>query len=155
MHSKMQFFFCRTKIPFLGKKIKIISLSWNFVPRPIRICRIQCWYLFFLFLTWSNPFCANMLQKIKIVTSTWKLVSKLIPWWCSVFPFLTGNTLLVKFVPKKQDCQFKLKFGTETNSSIQNSIVAITFSVFDQKISFLGRFGPKNQNYQFKLKLGT
>ena len=35
----------------LVQKIKIISLSWNLVPRFIQICRIQWWCLLFLFYT--------------------------------------------------------------------------------------------------------
>ena len=41
-----------------------------------------------------------------------------------------------KFGPKKQNCQFKLKFGTETNSIMQNAMVMINFSIFDWKCSF-------------------
>ena len=35
----------------LVHKIKIVSLSWNLVPRLIRICGIQCWCSLLLFLT--------------------------------------------------------------------------------------------------------
>ena len=35
-----------------------------------------------------------------------------------------------KFSPKSENCQFKLKFGTKTNSNMQNSIVVFTFSMF-------------------------
>ena len=40
------------KHPFwanLVEKIKIVSLSWNLVPRLVRICRIQWWSSFFCF----------------------------------------------------------------------------------------------------------
>ena len=60
-----------------------------------------------------------------------------------------------KFGPKNQNYQLKLKFGTCTNSDIQNSMVIFTFSVFDRESTFFGKFGPKNQNYQSKLKFGT
>ena len=33
-------------------------------------------------------------------------------------------------------CQFKLKFCTQTNSNMQNSMVMFTFSVFDRKYPF-------------------
>ena len=36
------------------QKLKIISLSWNFVPRLIQICRISWWCLLFLILTGNN-----------------------------------------------------------------------------------------------------
>ena len=36
----------------LVQKLRIISLSWNFVPRQIQICRIPWWYSLFRF--WSG-----------------------------------------------------------------------------------------------------
>ena len=36
-----------------------------------------------------------------------------------------------------RNCQFKLKFGTLTNSTMQNSIGVFTLSVLDQKHPFL------------------
>ena len=50
-----------SKHPFwanLAQKIKIVSLSWNLVTRSIRICRIQWWWFFqlFLFLSRNNLF---------------------------------------------------------------------------------------------------
>ena len=93
----------------LVQKLKIISLSWNFVPRLIQICRI--------------------------------------PWWCSLFLFLTGNTFLGKFGPKNQNCQFELKFCTR--------LMWICRIMFSTGNTFLGKFGPKNQNCQFELKFRT
>ena len=37
------------------------------------------------------------------------------------------NQFLDKFGPKIQNYQFKLKFGTETNWIMQNSVVVFTF----------------------------
>ena len=95
----------------------------------------------FSVLDWKHPFWANLLQKIKIVTLSWNVVPRLIQicrihWWCSYFPFYLGNSFLGKFGPKNQNCQFKLKFGTSTNSNMQNSVVVFTFSVLDQKQPF-------------------
>ena len=39
-------------------------------------------------------------------------------------------------VQKNQNYQFKLKFGTYTNSNLQNSMVMFTFLSFDQKYFF-------------------
>ena len=64
------------KYPFwanLVQKVKIISWSWNLVPRLIWICRIQWWRSLFLFLIG-----ANLVQKFKIVISRWNLILKLI-----------------------------------------------------------------------------
>ena len=71
------------------------------------------------------------------------------------FCFRWKTHFLSKFGPKNQNFQFKLKFGIQANSNMQNSMVVLTFSVLDRKTHFLGKFGPKNQNYQFKLKFGT
>ena len=46
---------------------------------------------------------------------------------------------------RNQICQFKLKFGTYTNSNTQNSMAVFTFSVFDPKY-LLSKFGPKIQD---------
>ena len=45
-----------------------------------------------------------------------------------------------------ESCQFKLKFGTSTNSNMQNSMVVFTFYV---------NLVQKNENYQFQLKFDT
>ena len=145
------FFVFDWKYPFwanLVQKIKIISLSWNLVPRLIRICRIQWWCSFFCvwsetlfwgkfspksqnyqlklkFVTYTNsnmqnsmmlftffvfewkyPFWANLVQKIKIISLSWKLVPTLIrackiQWWYSLFLFLIGNTLFGQIWSKK------------------------------------------------------
>ena len=51
-----------------------------------------------------------------------------------IFVFSTGTNFLGgKFSPKNQNCQFKLKFGTKTNSYMQNSMMIFAFSVFDHK----------------------
>ena len=41
-----------------------------------------------------------------------------------------------KFFFKMRNGQFKLKFDTQTDSNMPNSMVVITFSVFDQKYLF-------------------
>ena len=60
----------------------------------------------FAFLDVKHPFWANLVQKIKIVSLSWNLVPRLIwicriKWWCSLFPFSTGNTFFcANVVPK-------------------------------------------------------
>ena len=46
----------------LVQKFKIVSLRWNFAPRPVQICRIQCWWPLFLFQT-EIPFWGKFGQK--------------------------------------------------------------------------------------------
>ena len=53
-----------------------------------------------------------------------------IQWLCSHFPISTTNALFCKFGPKNQNCQFILKFGTWTNSNMQNSMAIFKFSAF-------------------------
>ena len=150
------------KYPFRAnffKKMKIISLSWNLLPRLIRKCRIQWWCSFYFILYWkclfgqiwpkktnchfklklcsktnSNmqnsmvilfcffcdrkyPFCVNLVQKSKTASLGWNLVIRLIrihrnQWWCSLFLFLTRNTLFRQICPKIQICLFRVKFDT-------------------------------------------
>ena len=56
--------------------------------------------------------------------------------------FTTGNIIFGQISSKIQNCQFKLKFGTETNSYMYNSMVFI-FSVFHQKYSFCANLVQK------------
>ena len=47
------------------------------------------------------------------------------------FLFSTGNTFMGKFGPKSQNCLFKVKFDTKTNSNMQNLMVVSILSVLD------------------------
>ena len=69
--------------------------------------------------------------------------------------FRRETPFLRKFGPKNQNCQFKLEFGAQTSSNMQNSMALFTFPVLDRKLFGGGKFGPKKQNWQFKLKFGT
>ena len=53
--------------------------------------------------------------------------------------------VLGKFGPKIQNCQFKLKFGTVGYSNLKDSVVQLTFSVFDWKYLF-GQIWSKKSN---------
>ena len=53
------------------------------------------------------------------------------------FCFTLETHFLSKFGPKSQTCQYKLKFGTWTNSNMQNSMMVFTFSVLVWKQTFL------------------
>ena len=61
----------------------------------------------------------------------------------------------MKIWSKNQNCQFKQKFSTLTNSNIQNSMVMIILPVLGWKCLFLGKCCPKTQICQLKLKFGT
>ena len=55
-HVKTVFFFKKLLVVIcfwvnVVQKLKIISLSWNFLPRLIQICRIPWWCSLFLFST--------------------------------------------------------------------------------------------------------
>ena len=60
----------------LVQKLKIISLSWNFVPRLIQICRIPWWCLLFLFSTGHT-----FLGKFAPENQNWQFRTRLI-WIC-------------------------------------------------------------------------
>ena len=53
-----------------------------------------------------------------------------------LFWFQVEIPFLVKFGPKNQIYQFKHKFGTYTNSNMQNLMDLFTFSLFDWKYCF-------------------
>ena len=52
---------------------------------------------------------------------------------CNFSVFDWKYHFLGKFDPKTQNCQFKLEFGSKTNSNMQNSTAIFTFSVFERK----------------------
>ena len=72
----------------------------------------------------------------------------------SFFRFQSKMPSLGKFGETSQNYHLKLKFSTYNNLDMQNSMVMLILSVFNQKYLFL-KFGPKIQNYQFQLKFGT
>ena len=78
----------------------------------------------------------------------WSLVPSKF-WICRIhklftfFQFWEDILFLGKFGPKSQNCQFKLKFGTLTNSNIQSLMVVLTFSVFLVEMLFMGKFDLK------------
>ena len=102
-NSMVQFSFSvlSQKHPFyanLVQKVKIVSLSWNFVLRLIQTCRIQWCCSLSLFLDRKHLFWANLIQNVKIVSSSWIMALRLIrkcriQWFYSLFLFWPGNTL--------------------------------------------------------------
>ena len=122
----------------LVQKLKIISLSWNFVPKLIQICRIPWWCSLFFCFRLEVPFWANLVQKIEIVSLSWNLVPRLIwisriQWWCSLFLFLTRKTFFGQISSKKSKLSVKAEIWyQETNLNKRNSMM-FTFSVFDHK----------------------
>ena len=59
------------------------------------------------------------------------------------FHFLLEILFLVKFGPKYQNRQFKVKFGTKTNLKMQNSMVGFVYSVLGRKRLFLANLVQK------------
>ena len=79
-------------------------------------------------------FWANLVQKIKIVSLSLNSEPSLsqicrIQLWCEIFLFWTRNTLFWKIWSKNSKL-FKLKFGSETNLNMQNSLNALNACVF-------------------------
>ena len=121
--------------------MKMTSLSWNLVPRLIRICRIQWWCSLFLFLIENTYFEQIWLKKLKLS------VQGETPYFNQFkyaefngdvhsFCFWSEIPFLGRFGPKNQNYQFKLKFGTYTNSNMQNSMLMFTFSVLIRNTLF-------------------
>ena len=59
------------------------------------------------------------------------------------FSFRPETPFLGKFGPKNQNCQFNVKFGTLTNSNMQNSMGLFTFSLLDRKHPFWANLAQK------------
>ena len=94
------------------QKIKIVSLSWNPVlwlklaTKPNSNMQISIVVFTCSILDGKDSFLANLVQKIKKNFLRWNLVPTLIrisrfEWWCSLFLFLTGNTLFGQIWSKK------------------------------------------------------
>ena len=69
------------------------------------------------------------------------------------FFFWVEIPFLGKFGPKNHNCHFKLKFGTYTNSNMQNSMVMFIFLVFDRKYPFLANLVEKVKIISWSLNL--
>ena len=129
------------------QKVKIVSLSWNLVPRLIRICRIQWCCSLSLVWTQNTLFRQLCSKKSKFVSLSWNLVPWLIricriQWWCFFLSFGWKYPFLSKFDPKNQNCWYKLKFGTYGD---------VHFFSFQLEVPFLSKFGPKNQSLSWNL----
>ena len=131
-------------------------------------------FTFYIF-GWKYPVWDNVVQKIKIVSLRWNLIPRLIricwiQWCCSLFSFLTGSALLGqiwsklsiftvffvsdqkcpflgKFGPKCQNCQFKAKFATYSNSNMQNLKEVFTFFCFRSETPFFGQIWSKKPKW--------
>ena len=95
----------------LVQKIKIDSLSWNFVPLLIWKCKIQWWYSLLPFSTENTCFWSNLVQKLKIVSLSWYLVPRLIQIcriqkWIYFFCFQPEIPFLDKFGTNNKNYQF-------------------------------------------------
>ena len=143
-----------------AQNIKIVKFCWNLVVNLIRIYRNQWWCS--LFCIWLKiPFLGKFGPKIKIVNLI-KLKFEIqtnsdiqIPWWGKfgqklkiislteylnmqnlmvmlIFPLSTGNTFCVQSWTQNS-ILLKVKFSTQTNSNMQNSMVMFSFSVLDRK----------------------
>ena len=96
--------------------------------------------------------------KIKIVSSNWNLVLRLI-WicriqlWCSFFLFFTANTLFGQIWHQNSKMPVKLKPGTKTDSNMQNSMAMFTFSALDRKYPIWANLTQKVKIVKFSWNL--
>ena len=101
----------------------------------------------FSVLNRKYSFWASLVQKTKLsISAELCRICRIcrIKCWCSLFPEIP---FLGKFGPKIQNCLFKLKPGTETNSNMQNSMELLPFPGLDQKY-------PLWANLIQKIKIG-
>ena len=138
------FFVFEWKYSFWGnlvQKIKILILSWNLVPTLIQTCRIQWWYSFILFLIENTIFGQiwSKKSKLSVEAEIWYLdLFEYAEFNDAVhaFCFWVERPFFGKFGPKSQNYQLKLKFVTETNFNMQNSMMRFSFVVFEWKYPF-------------------
>ena len=105
----------------------------------------------------KHSFWATWAQKIKIVSSSWNLVLRLIQicrtqWLCSLFLFYKFSfwaSLVQNFriVSLSWNWATILVRITEFDGDVH-------FFYIRPKTPFLGKFGSKHQNVQFQLKIG-
>ena len=143
------FFVLDQKNPFwvnLIKKIKIVSLSWNLVPRLIWISGIQWWCSLFLFLTiniflgqiWSKN---SKLFKVKFHTKTNSNMQNLmmvailsvLDWILSVFVLIWS---------KNSKESSKTKFGTYPWVPNRHPPAIKFFEFFPPRTFFFHPFSP-------------
>ena len=117
---------------------KILIVSWNLVPRLIRIYGIQwCGSVFVLERKYS--FWANFVQKFNILFPRGNLVSKLIricrnQWWFLLFPLSTGDTILgANLVPKFKIICLEWNLVPRIRRISRIQCCCLRFSVFDRK----------------------
>ena len=104
------------------------------------------------------PFLGKFGPKSQIISWSWNLVARLIricriQWCCSLFLFLSGNTLFAQIWSKK------IKILTLSWNLVPTLIRTCriqwwcSFFCFWLEIPFLDKFGPKSQYLQFFLFL--
>ena len=96
----------------------------------------------------TYPFWTNSVLKIKIVSLSWNLVTRLFEYVefssdVHFFCFRLEIPFLGKVGQKTQNWQFKLKFFTWNNSNLQNLKVKFTFSISAEN-TILGQIWCKN-----------
>ena len=102
----------------LVQKLKIISLSWNFVPRLIQICRIPWWCSLFLFST-GNIFLGKFGPKNQNFQSELKFCTRLI-WTSRIMQKICGVYFFCFWPEKPSKLSAKLKLGSKTNLNMRN-----------------------------------
>ena len=114
---------------------------------------MQNWVDMFIFSAFGRkyPLWANLIQKIKIISLSWNLVSTLtricrIQWRVHFFHIFDQKYLFWgKFVTKSQNYQLKLRFGSLSNLNMQHSMMLFTFFVLDWKYPFWANLVQKTK----------
>ena len=139
------------EIPFLGKfgpKYRNCHFQVKFGAYTNSNIQNSMVLFFYSVFDWKYPFWANLVEKVKIISWSWNLVVRLIRicriQWCN--GFWVEIPYLGKFGPKNQNCHFKLKFGTYTNLSLQNSMWC-SFFLFLIGNTLFGQIWTKKSNW--------
>ena len=134
----VHFFWFRLEIPFLGKfgpenqncqfKLKFgAKTNLNMQNLVVRVIHFFCFWL-------GIPFW----EKFYLEAEVWylEISNKQNSCYSRFSNFDEIYSFLGKFGPENQNCQFKLKFGMQTDLNMQSSMVVFIFSDLDWKHPF-------------------
>ena len=115
----------------------------KFGTRLIWICGIEWWCSLFQFLTENTFFGKIWSKKWKFTILSWDFALDYFKYaeLCRKYVVLTFFCFRPNLVKKNKSCQFKLIFGTKTNSNTQNLMMIFPFLTIN---IFLGQIWAKN-----------
>ena len=128
------FFWFRLEILFLGKfgpESQNCQFKLKFGTKTNLNMHNSVLLFIFSVFDWKYPFMVYFFLEVEVWYGEFQICR--IYQSFTFFRFWPDILFLGKIGPRNQNCQFKLKFGILTNWNMQNSLLMLTFSVFDRK----------------------